>query len=116
MDKIKEFCSDIFKVKYVVAVIVIAAIIFFVLKATGVIGGVKEIRQAQEVTSKSITKVQELVASQDKVVERIYNTTIREVQKTNVDIQTHVQNLDADSVVVELNTLLDQYRRERSGD
>lgn len=116
MEKFKAFLYDTFKPKYFIAVLVIAAIIFFVLKATGVIGGLKEIRQAQKETDVSVSELQELVVSQDKVVERIYSTTIREVQKTNVDIQKHVQSIDSDTVVIELNTLLDQYRSERRGD
>lgn len=116
MEKVWGFFKEMFKLKYLIAVVVVAAIIFCVVRVAYIASDVKEIKQAQKVTDVSINKVQELVASQDKVVERIYSTTVREVQKNNVDIQKHVQGLSSDAVVIELNTLLDQYRGERRGD
>lgn len=75
-----------------------------------------EIAQAKKNTDESLSKVQEIIISHDRIVERIYVTTTEEVRKQNVQIQEHVQSLNATNVAVELNTLLNQYRRERSGD
>lgn len=116
MEKIKEFFKKLLKPQNIIGFLTMGAVTFFVLYYTGVIGGVKEIKQAQKQTDTNINNITTLISSQDKVVERIYTNTIKEVEKKNVEIRKNVAALSDDAVAIELDTLVKQYRLERDGD
>lgn len=68
---------------------------------------------AREKTDATVAKLETVIKSQDKAVERIVTGARKEVAERNAEIRKDVSGLDPSSVATELMALLDEYRLER---